>query len=195
MCIRDRDQDQHLELSRNIAARFNSTFNVEYFKHPEPLYTDFPKILSLADPEKKMSKSLGEKHYINVFGEEARIIKQVKSAVTDSGPASDGVMSPGVKNLLQILSALGEEQQKANFISAWQDGSIRYGDLKMAVAESITRLTNKLNASLAEVLEQEKHFREEVYESSAQKRRIAANTLSEVREITGLPQLIKAVAQ
>ncbi len=59
-----KDQEQHLELSRNIAARFNRQFNKEYFVHPEPLYTETPKVLSLADPTRKMSKSLGEKRLL-----------------------------------------------------------------------------------------------------------------------------------
>ena len=54
-----KDQEQHLELSRNIAQRFNHQFGREYFVHPEPLFTETPKILSPADPTKKMSKSLG----------------------------------------------------------------------------------------------------------------------------------------
>src|SRR4030095_12302283 len=62
-----KDQDQHLELSRNIAIRFNQIVGQEYFVLPEPLYTPTPKVMSTADPLKKMSASLGPKHYINVF--------------------------------------------------------------------------------------------------------------------------------
>lgn len=185
-----KDQDQHLELSRNIAARFNNTFNIEYFKHPEPLYTDFPKILSLADPDKKMSKSLGEKHYINVFGEQDKIIKQVKSAVTDSGPNS-GMMSPGVNNLIQILAALGENELSDQFKKSWQEGSIRYGDLKSVVAEKITLLTESLKLNFDKVISNESEYKQAVLESSEEKRKIAANTLKEVREIVGLTKLSK----
>ncbi|MDX1686312.1 MAG: tryptophan--tRNA ligase, partial [Saprospiraceae bacterium] len=79
------DQDQHLELSRSVANRFNTQFGKEYFTLPEPLYTEVPKVLSLADPSRKMSKSLGEKHYVNLFGDMNRMYKQVRSAVTDAG--------------------------------------------------------------------------------------------------------------
>ncbi|MGD2035949.1 MAG: tryptophan--tRNA ligase, partial [Bacteroidales bacterium] len=75
-----RDQVQHLELSRNIAVRFNRQFK-EYFPEPKPLLTEIPKLASLADPSKKMSKSLGEKHYISMFEGEASIRKKVRSAV------------------------------------------------------------------------------------------------------------------
>ncbi|MCB0969809.1 MAG: tryptophan--tRNA ligase, partial [Ilumatobacter sp.] len=57
-----KDQEQHLELSRNIAQRFNHQFGKEYFRLPEPLFTETPKILSPADPTRKMGKSFGEKH-------------------------------------------------------------------------------------------------------------------------------------
>lgn len=62
-----KDQEQHLELARNIAQRFNNQVGKEYFVLPEALYTETPKIMSTADPSRKMSKSAGEKHYINVF--------------------------------------------------------------------------------------------------------------------------------
>ncbi len=65
-----KDQEQHLELTRDIAQRFNHLVGKEYFVMPEPLYTETPKIRSTADPSKKMSKSAGEKHYINLFADE-----------------------------------------------------------------------------------------------------------------------------
>jgi len=74
-----KDQEQHLELSRSIAARFNHQVNKDYFVMPDGLYTDTPKIRSTADPSKKMSKSAGEKHNISIFAEEARLRKQIKS--------------------------------------------------------------------------------------------------------------------
>src|SRR5690625_5753791 len=72
------DQDQHLELSRSIAQRFNSTYKVDYFPLPKPLYTEVPRVLSLADPQKKMSKSLGDRHVINIFDDKERIKNQIR---------------------------------------------------------------------------------------------------------------------
>lgn len=184
-----KDQDQHLELSRNIAARFNNTFNTDYFTHPEPKFTEFPKIYSLADPEKKMSKSLGNKHYINLFGDKQQIEKQVKSAVTDSGPVKDGVVSPGVENLFTLLSALGHSDQVEQFRIAYFGGTLMYGHLKSFVAEAVTELTERMNANLQEVYAKKDSIIRQVYESSLEKRKIAAKTLEEVREITGLPSL------
>src|SRR5690625_5696701 len=89
------DQDQHLELSRSIAQRFNSTYKVDYFPLPKPLYTEVPRVLSLADPQKKMSKSLGDRHVINIFDDKERIKKQIRSAVTDSCAPSEELNTGG----------------------------------------------------------------------------------------------------
>lgn len=100
-----KDQEQHLELSRDIAQRFNTQAKKEYFVLPEGLYTETPKIKSTADPSRKMSKSAGEKHYISLFAEETVVRKQIKSAVTDTGEASDAMR--GVANLFEMIKASG----------------------------------------------------------------------------------------
>ena len=184
-----KDQDQHLELSRNIAARFNSTFNVDYFKHPASQFTEFPKIYSLADPFKKMSKSLGPKHYINLFGDKAQVTKQIKSAVTDSGPTTDGTISQGVNNLFTLLTALGFHHQVEEFKTAYFSGTLMYGTLKNRVAEAITELTEKMNERLNQVHQSKEQYIQQIYASSEHKREIAANTLKEVRAIIGMPPL------
>ena len=97
------DQRQHLELTREIANRFNNQAGKEYFVLPETLHTTTPKIRSTADPSRKMSKSAGEKHYISIFSDENRIRKQIKSAVTDTGDTPEGQMSDGVANLFELL--------------------------------------------------------------------------------------------
>ncbi|MGB3198364.1 MAG: tryptophan--tRNA ligase, partial [Saprospiraceae bacterium] len=125
-----KDQEQHLELSRNIAQRFNHQFGKEYFIHPEALYTETPKILSLADPAKKMSKSAGEKHYVNIFGDEASIRKQVKSAVTDTGEIDPKEMSPGVKNLFEIIKACQKLDQYQTLMNDYTNGQLKYSVLK-----------------------------------------------------------------
>lgn len=100
-----KDQEQHVEFTRNIAQRFNNQTGKEYFVLPEALFTEFPKIMSTADPTRKMSASLGEKHNIDVFADPERIRKQVRSAVTDTGDTPAGTMSPGVENLFTLLNA------------------------------------------------------------------------------------------
>ncbi|MDX1667544.1 MAG: tryptophan--tRNA ligase, partial [Saprospiraceae bacterium] len=65
-----KDQEQHLELARDIAQRFNYLHGEEYFTLPKPLFTEVPKVMSTADPERKMSASLGDKHNIDLFADE-----------------------------------------------------------------------------------------------------------------------------
>lgn len=180
------DQVQHLELSRNIAERFNAQFGVEFFRLPEPLLTDFPKIMSTADPMRKMSKSLGEKHYINIFGEEAVVRKQIKSAVTDSGENAGSDMSPGVKNLFTILKACGQMDAYQGLMNDYEAGSLRYGDLKGVVADAVVGLCNPIKEAHAVLQADNKAVKEQIKESSAQIRKMAQTTLHEVKEITGL---------
>ena len=181
-----KDQEQHLELSRNIAQRFNNQFGKEYFVHPEPLFTETPKILSPADPTRKMSKSLGEKHYINLFGEEDRIRKQIKSAVTDTGETAAGEMSAGVKNLLELLRACNHMDAHTSLMADYNAGALRYSDLKEAVANAVVALVNPFRERLAELQADKKNVKSQIQESSAEIRKRAQQTLKEVREITGL---------
>lgn len=182
-----KDQEQHLELSRNIAARFNSQFAKEYFAHPAPLFTEIPKLLSPADPTKKMSKSLGEKHYINLFGDADRIRKQIRSAVTDTGlESASSEMSAGVKNLFELLKACGKQDAHAALKADYDTGSLKYKDLKETVAEALVELTQPFKTKLAELNADKKNVKAQIVESSAQIRKTAQQTMQEVREITGL---------
>lgn len=181
-----KDQEQHLELSRNIAQRFNNQFGKEYFVHPEPLFTETPKILSPADPNRKMSKSLGEKHYINLFADEDRIRKQIKSAVTDTGDTPAGEMSAGVKNLFELLRACGNLDAHNSLMADYQAGALRYSALKEAAADTLVALINPLRERLADLQANEKAIQEQVRTSSATIRQRAQQTLGEVREIVGL---------
>lgn len=179
------DQDQHLELSRSIAQRFNSTYKVDYFPLPKPLYTEVPRVLSLADPQKKMSKSLGDRHVINIFDEPERIKKQIRSAVTDSGEPTDE-MSPGVKNLLLILRMSGGEEAYHSLMGAWEEGNLRYSDLKGEVSESLLRFLAPVQERYREILDDKRTYRDQIKDSTHSIRKRAQETLKEVREITGI---------
>ena len=181
-----KDQEQHLELSRNIAQRFNHQFGKEYFLHPEPLFTETPKILSPADPNRKMSKSLGEKHYINLFSEEDRVRKQIKSAVTDTGETAAGEMSAGVKNLFELLRACGNMAAHDSLMADYTAGALKYSALKEAAADSLVALINPFRERLAELNDNKTAIQAQIRESSAVIRQRAQQTLREVREIVGL---------
>ncbi|MFK7907062.1 MAG: tryptophan--tRNA ligase [Chitinophagales bacterium] len=184
-----KDQEQHLELSRNIAIRFNKRLKTRYFYPPKPLFTEIPKLLSLADPTKKMSKSLGEKHYIAMLEPEKSIRKKIRSAVTDTGDGTGDEMSAGVKNLFELMKASGAVDAHDHYLELYNSGNRRYGDLKNAVADAVVNLTNDVKNRKAILEANRGKVIEEIYASSANVRKTAQQTLTEVREIAGLPKL------
>ncbi len=177
-----KDQSQHLELTREIAQRFNNQVGKEYFVLPETKYTATPKIMSTADPLRKMSKSAGEKHYINVFADDQRIRKQIKSAVT----SSEEKMSAGVKNLLELLSACGHHDQTKELTQAEMEGTLRYADLKEVVADALIEKSSAFRAKREELLENKKAVKDQIKVSSMRIRKVAQQTVSEVKELVGL---------
>ena len=181
-----KDQVQHLELTRDIALRFNQQMRKDYFVLPDPLFTKTPKIRSTADPTRKMSKSAGEKHYIDLFADSNRIRKQIKSAVTDTGLPSEGEMSVGVANLFELLEACEAHQAHAAFLEDLNLGRLRYADLKEAVAEALIELTSAFIERKSELQERKKDLRNQIKASSHEIRKRAQETVREVKELTGL---------
>lgn len=182
-----KDQEQHLELSRNIAQRFNQIVGLEYFVLPEPLFTQIPKVMSTADPTKKMSASLGPKHHINVFSEPDVIRKQIRSAVTDSGETlAAGQLSPGVENLFSLLDAAGGTEVGTSLRNDALNGSLQYGKLKDQVADHIISLSQPFRDKRVTIAENKKEYQEKVASSSARIRQQAAHTVKEVKELIGL---------
>jgi tryptophanyl-tRNA synthetase len=181
-----KDQEQHLELTRNIAQRFNSQVGKAYFVLPEPIYTEVPKVMSPADPLRKMSKSAGEKHYINVFSEESRIRKQVRSAVTDTGEVREGELSPGVANLFELLKASGKGEIREILMADYHNGRLKYADLKDAVADALIEISVVVRQRREAINEHKKMVKDQIRESSAQIRKRAQETVREVKELSGL---------
>lgn len=146
------DQRQHLELTRNLAERFNSRYS-ETFNVPNPLITKTgAKIMSLQDPTKKMSKSDPlEKSCIYLLDDEATIKRKIASAVTDS----DGVISydpvnkPGIANLLTILSATTLVPIN-ELVKKYKDAN--YSTFKADVAEAIVNELKPIQARYNELL-------------------------------------------
>ncbi len=182
-----KDQDQHLELTRSIAQRFNNTVGKEYFVLPETLHTETPKIKSTADPSRKMSKSAGEKHFIGVFSDEARIRKQIRSAVTDTGDTKPGEMSEGVENLFQLIKASGYKQNEYEQLQKdYSNGELKYSDLKDVVADAIVEMTNVFKERKKELLEDKRELKYKIKQSSEEIRKVAQETVKEVKDLVGL---------
>ncbi|HEX8566146.1 MAG TPA: tryptophan--tRNA ligase [Pyrinomonadaceae bacterium] len=181
-----KDQEQHLELSRTIAERFNSRFG-ELFPEPQVLFTETPKIYSLADPAKKMSKSLGEKHIIGLFEEEDSLRKKVRSAVTDSGETT-GEMSAGVANLFELLKACGKTEIALSLMEDYTAGNLKYSLLKDALGDALVELTGEFRKRREEFVKDRKGAMKQVHKSSEKARDLAGETLKEVRKLCGLPK-------
>ncbi len=180
-----KDQEQHLELSRNVAVRFNNQFGT-YFPEPEPLYTEVPKLMSLVDPDKKMSKSLGDKHYIGVFEDEDSIRKKVKSAVTDTGMQTGTLMSPGVENLFTIIKACGADEVHAVLKEKFDNGILQYRELKEHVAGVLVEILRPFRERRRELNADRGRMEQMVREMSAVAREFAEKTLTDVKKLTGL---------
>lgn len=181
-----KDQEQHLELSRSIAQRFNNQVGKEYFVLPEGLYTETPKIKSTADPVRKMSKSAGEKHYISLFSDPKRIAKQIKSAVTDTGETPDGVMSAGVENLFELIKASGNKDAHTSLMDDYKNGALRYSDLKEVTSSSLLEMILPIQERKAELNKDKRAIKYQIKESSIKIRKKAQETLAEVKDLVGL---------
>jgi tryptophanyl-tRNA synthetase len=182
------DQVQHVEISRRIARRFNSRFG-ETFPEPEPIVTKGARIMSLADPTAKMSKSSGETHYVGVMEPEASIRKKVRSAVTDVGLTPGETMSPGVANLFQILEIACELQKDAATVAELRaefgDGKLLYSRLKDTVFERLMDILRPIQQRRAK-LDASGEVDEILTEGARRTSAIAAETMFDVRQRVGL---------
>jgi len=178
------DQVQHLELSRDIARRFNFKYG-PFFPEPQPILGKAARIMSLADPNRKMSKSAGPEHYIALMEPEESIARKVKSAVTDTGLTPGAAMSPGVENLFALLELVAPERVVQEFRHAHGEGRLLYRDLKAALYEH-------LMAKLRPIRERRQEWQasarvEEVLsEGASRARKIAQETIQAVRVAVGL---------
>lgn len=181
-----KDQEQHLELTRNIAIRFNNQVGKEILPVPEALFTEIPKVMSTADPSRKMSASLGEKHNINVFAHADQIRKQIRTAVTDTGTEGAAAMSPGVENLFSLLKASGQLATHAELMSRYKDKSLKYAELKEAVAEALVSVSAPMREKMDHILANKKEYKDMIRSSSETIRKKAKHNLDQIKEACGL---------
>lgn len=180
-----KDQEQHLEMTRKFAARFNRMYDKEYFPIPEPFNFGeaLVKIPGL-DGSGKMGKSEGNGLYL--VDEPAAIRKKVMRAVTDAGPTQpNSPVSEPVNNLFTLMSVVSEPDTLAHFKAAYSDCSIRYGDLKKQLAEDIIRFTDPIREKIKSISSDEAYLRKVVAMGKEKAHESAAKTVREVREIIG----------
>lgn len=178
------DQLQHLELTNALVRRFNKRFG-ETFAPVKPLLTQTPKVMSLLEPRKKMSKSLGEAHVINLSDEPEVIEKKLARAVTDTGAEKN--LSAGVKNLFTLLEIFGESAQYRFYEEARRTGTIRYKDLKANLAKLIAHHFASFRERRLKLSQKPELVRQILADGRAKAQSFAAQTLKEVKEKNGLP--------
>jgi tryptophanyl-tRNA synthetase len=143
--------------------------------------------MSLSDPTRKMSKSDdSDKGYIGLFEAEASLRKKVRAAVTATDTTT-GQMSPGVENLFEILKACDKTEMAAEFLTEFRTGTIRYADLKDAVADALVQITSQLIQNRADVEGSQEELDRRLKEMTEKTRALARQTLREVKQVTGLP--------
>lgn len=181
------DQKQHLEITRDIAKRFNNAYS-ETFKFPEPYIPKVgARIMSLQDPTQKMSKSdPNENAYILLLDKPDAIVRKIKRAVTDSGSeVRRGEGKEGIENLMSIYGAVtGKtmEETEAEF-----EGK-GYGIFKSAVADAVVAALEPIQKRYAE-LTANRDYLEDVYRSGAQiAERTAFKTIAKVYRKVGFIQ-------
>ncbi len=181
------DQTQHLELTRDLANRFNNAYS-DTFKVPEGYVPKVgSRIMSLQDPSQKMSKSDdNDNSYILMLDNPDAIVRKIKRAVTDSGSVvCRGEGKEGVENLMSIYSAMTKKTMEE--IEAEFEGK-GYGDFKNAVAESVVEVLRPIQEKYADLMKN-KDYLEEVYRSGAERaNRVAVKTLSKVYRKVGFIQ-------
>jgi tryptophanyl-tRNA synthetase len=179
------DQKQHVELTRDVAERFNNAFG-KAFVVPEPIIrTEGARVMSLDDPAKKMSKSAGsENSYIALMDSPDVIRRKIRRAVTDSGSeVRGGPDKPALTNLLDIYSALAGVPVD-EIVDRYEGKG--YADLKADLGEVVVEALTPIQERIKE-LESDKTYTLEVLRTGAERAEaIAGRTLAKVRERVGL---------
>lgn len=181
------DQKQHLELTRDIANRFNGIYG-DFFKVPEPFIGKAgARVMSLQEPSKKMSKSdTNQKSFILVTESPDSIVKKIKSAVTDSeASVYYSKEKPGVSNLMEIYSACtGKSFDDITDEFAGKG----YGDFKAAVAEAVVEELRPLQTEYARLISDKAYLTECAAKGAEKASRIADRTVKKCMKKIGFWQ-------
>ncbi|MEG1445823.1 MAG: tryptophan--tRNA ligase [Ruthenibacterium sp.] len=183
------DQKQHLELARNVAQRFNGIYGDTFVVPDGYIPTVGAKIMSLQEPEKKMSKSdTNENGYILMLDDAATVLRKCKRAVTDSDGCvrADAENKPGVSNLMTIYSVFTGKTMAE--IEHEFDGR-GYGDFKVAVADSISKVFAPMQSEYSRILADKTYLDGILKDGAARAAQIASRTVNKVYKKVGFLQL------
>lgn len=185
-----KDQEQHLEMSRNFAQRFNHRYG-ELF--PEPLAFNYGseliKIPSL-DGGGKMSKSENQMATLYLADDDELIRKKVMKAKTDSGPTEPNSEMPDyIRNLFQLMDLVSEASTTEKFKTDFNNASIRYGDMKKQLAEDMVKFISPIREKARSIYEDKASLKKVIDRGAEQARASAKQTIEQVREMIGLNYL------
>lgn len=180
-----KDQEQHLEIARVLARRFNNMYGVELF--PEPQAFNFGKDLIKVpglDGSGKMGKSEGNGIYL--YDDEKTITKKVMRAVTDSGPTVPNSPMPDViQNLFTLMNLVSEPSTIEYFKEKYNDCSIRYGDLKKQLAADICKFTLPIRDKIDSIYNDEAYLHRATTIGTEKAREAASETLKLAKKAVG----------
>ncbi len=182
-----KDQEQHLEMARNFAQRFNYRYG-ELFPEPQAFNygSELVKVPSL-DGAGKMSKSENQFATLYLSDDDELIRKKIMRAKTDSGPASNNEDMPGyIQNLFQLMNLVSDVGTVQKFAEDFNKASIRYGDMKKQLAEDMIAFISPIRAK-AETIYQDKPYLKKILEEGTEKARSSARkTIETCRELIGV---------
>jgi tryptophanyl-tRNA synthetase len=182
-----KDQEQHLEMARNFAQRFNYRYG-ELFPEPQAFNygSDLIKVPSL-DGAGKMSKSENQFATIYLSDDDELIRKKIMKAKTDSGPTSANETMPDyIQNIFQLMRLVSELSTVEKFTDDFNKASIRYGDMKKQLAEDMVNFITPIRTT-AETIYQDRAYLKKIVEQGGEKARVSARkTIELTREFSGL---------
>jgi tryptophanyl-tRNA synthetase len=185
-----KDQEQHLEMARNFAQRFNHRYG-ELFPEPEAFNfgTELVKVPSL-DGAGKMSKSENQYATIYLADDDDIIRKKVMKAKTDSGPtAPNSEMPDYIGNLFLIMELVSGEETAGKYRNDFNNASIRYGDMKKQLAEDMVRFVAPIRERAEEIRKDEPYLKKIMEDGAEKARESAGKTIREARRMIGLNYL------
>ena len=183
-----KDQEQHLEMTRQFGNRFNRMYEVDYF--PEPQAFNFGvqlvKVPGL-DGSGKMGKSEGEGNAVFLFDTDEALKKKVMRAVSDAGPSEPNSQKPeAIQNLFTLMDLVSTKETLQFFDDAFNNCTIRYGDMKKQLAEDMIVFVSPIRSRITEILKDESLLTDVMKRGKEKAQASARKTVSEVREIMGI---------
>lgn len=181
-----KDQEQNLEMARKFARRFNRMYKVEEFPIPRPFTFDGVDMIKIPglDGSGKMGKSEG--NAIALAEDPESIRKKVMRAVTDAGPQEMNQQKPEViRNLFSLMEVVSTPDTVQHFDDAYNNCTIRYGDMKKQLAEDIIGFTSPIRERILDIQGNDEYLAKVAKMGAEKARASASQTLKEVREIIG----------